>query len=516
MKRYLIILVGLGCMVVGAKAQSNIRTEDMLRISQQYPWGTARAMGMGGAFGALGGDMTSLSLNPAGLGIYRSSEFTFSPSLNYNNTISTMPAYASTTNKPYSSTDFTQRLRISNIGYVYSMNTDKEEGWVGASFGIAYNRLSDFDRNVTMRTPSASSSLLDEFTYFANNAGQGPLSTGDMYSFYEKLGYETYAIDNNLYADKWWNSDFSYDHTYGQSQVRKREIRGGVGEYALSFGANYSNRFYLGMTIGIQDLYYKETTTHTESDVNNNIPNLSSFDFSEHFKITGTGYNFKFGMQYKPIDMLRLGVAVHSPTFYNMNSEFYTSMNAYYDSNIANGQSYSGGDSDATRTNNNTLSTPWKFIGSAALQFQQFGILSVDYERLNYSKMKLQGDVDPYSDPNDALSATYTSVNNLRIGAEVKLGPVALRAGAGFYQTPYKDVDLKKIDYRTYTAGIGYRGKSVFFDLAYVRLNYSDHYQLYSVVERGGSTNQYWDKTPTVANLKYEVNQFVATLGFRF
>lgn len=515
MKRLIIIAVVIVSALNVAQAQSNIRTDDMLRISQQYPWGTARAMGMGGAFGALGGDMTSLSLNPAGIGIYRKSEFTFTPSINYNNTLSTMPDSVSTTMRPYSSSDFAQRLRMSNIGYVFTINTDKEEGWVSASFGIAYNRLSDFDRNIVMKTPSANSSLLDEFTYYANDKGQGALSPSDMYSFYEKLGYETYAIDNNIKAG-WWNSDYTNNHAYGESQTRKREIRGGVGEYALSMGANYSNRFYLGMTIGIQDLYYKETATHTEVDVNGNIPNLKSFDFTEHYRISGSGVNFKLGMQYKPIDMLRLGVAVHSPTFYNTESEFYTSMNAYFDSNIANGQSYSGGESDATRVNNNTFATPWKFIGSAALQLQQFGFLSVDYERLNYSKMRLHGDIDPNSDPNDELDGTLTSVNNLRVGAEIKLGPLALRGGLGFYQTPYKHAPLNKIDYQTYTAGVGYRGESFFFDLAYVHLNYSDRYQLYSVVERGGTTDQYWVKSPTIASSDYKLNQFVATIGFRF
>ena len=517
MKKYIFLISLLGNIVLPANSQFNIKPEDMLRISQQYPWGTARAMGMGGAFGALGGDMTSLSLNPAGIGIYRSSEFTFSPSVNFNTTNSTLPASASTTNIPYSGSDFAQRLHISNIGYVYNMNTNKEEGWVSASFGIAYNRLNDFDRNIIMKTPSANSSLLDEFVYYANDAGNGPLSPDGMYPFYEKLAYQTFAIDNVLYSDNWWHSDYSADHQYGESQIRRREIRGGLGEYAFSFGANYSNKFYLGMTIGVQSLNYTDKTIHTEEDLNNTIPNLKSFDFTEHFNITGSGYNFKFGILYKPIDLLRLGVAVHSPTYYNLESEFYTSMNSYFDLPLADGQSSSGGNSEITRTQNNNLLTPWRFIGSASLQLQQVGLISVDYERLNYSNMRLSGDMGS-NNPNDELSSTLKSVNNLRIGAEGKIGALAIRGGIGFYGTPYKTSPLNKINYTTYSAGLGYRGKSFFLDLAYVLFKYSsDKYLLYSYKEVVGTTTpQDWANNPVIANSDYKLNQFVATLGFKF
>jgi long-subunit fatty acid transport protein len=518
MKRYSFLILLLLACFSNSQAQ-NIKPEDMLRFSQTYPWGTARDMGMGGAFGALGADMSSLSLNPAGVGVYRSSEFTFTPSLNYNNSISRLPAYASLTNIAYKNDDFSTKFNIGNIGYVYTYNTNKDEGWVSVSFGVAYNKLNDFNRNILIKTPSASSSLLDEFVYYANDQGRGPLPADQLYPYYEGLAYNTYALDNVLYADKWWQSDYSFDHTYGETQMRAREIRGGIDEYAFSLGTNYSNKFYLGMTLGIQTLNYSDLSTHTEIDVNNTVYNLKSFDFAEHFNVKGTGYNFKFGAIYKPIDFVRLGLAVHSPTFYSLQSDFYTSMQSNFDGAIANGSNVSVGES-ATRSNDNTLRTPWKIIGSVAFQFQDYGILSVDYERLDYSKMKLRGDIDPSNDPNDLLSSSYRGVNNLRIGGEGKLGPFALRAGIGLYSTPYKSADLSNINYTSYSTGLGYREKNFFVDFAYVYLKTSDKYQLYGIVEGNGPSAaepQVWSADyPVIAKTNYDLNRFVITVGFKF
>lgn len=516
MKKYIVggVLVLL-ISFINIQAQ-NIRQEDMLRSSQYYPWGTARTIGMGSAFGALGGDMTSLSLNPAGIGMYRSSEFTFTPSVSYNNSVSTLPDSVSTTNRAYTNDDFAMRLNIQNIGYVYTYNTHKDEGWVSVSYGIAYNRLNDFNRNVLIKTPHANSSLLDEFVYYANDQGNGPIAAESLYSYYEGLAYQTYALDNVLYADGWWHSDYSYDHQYGESQIRKREIRGGIGEYAFSIGANYSHKLYLGLTLGIQSLKYKETTTHTETDVDGTVYNLESFDFSTYFDMHGVGYNFKLGLVYRPIDFLRLGFAVHSPTFYDIESEFYTTMYSSFDGLIVDGEYPDDYKETVSRINDNTLFTPWKFVGSAALQIEQYGLLSVDYEWLDYSNMKLRGDIDSYNDPNDYLDDSYKGVHNIRIGGEGKIGPFALRAGIGLYSTPYKSGDLDFIDYTSYSAGMGYRNSNFFLDFAYVFLKYSERYTLYDYIERGGTTDQTWAYNPTMADTDSKFNKFIVTMGFKF
>lgn len=497
------------------KAQSNIKASDMLLFSQTNTWGTARSAGMAGSFGALGGDMISLSTNPAGIGVYRSSELSFTPSFNYNNSHS----------KFYGRTDedFSEKFNFGNVGYVYTYNSNKDYGWVSASFGVAYNRLNDFNRNVVMKTQSATSSLLDEFVYYANGGNSGiPESPNNLYPFYEGLGWETYAVDTGFFGGGYYHSPYTLtDNVYGQQQARQRTIKGGISEYSFTFGANYSHQFYLGATLGIQRLKYEEESVHSEDDINGTADNLTWFDFIETFKYYGTGLNFKGGIIYKPIDLLRLGFAVHSPTFYTINSEFYTFMETQYDTAFIPNYEGTGYDDYAygttyVREAKNTLRTPWKFITSVGVQFGKFGVVNVDWEHLNYSNMRLSGDLVDYQ--NDDVKDFYKSGNNIRVGAELKLDNFALRGGYGYSTSPYKNSSID-ITYQTYSAGIGYRGKSVYIDFAYNLLQYTDAYSLYTWTERyntGTNTTEVTDEYPVIADLDFKVNRFVLTVGFKF
>lgn len=480
----------------------NIQASDMLKFSQTYPWGTARAMGLNGAFGALGADQSSMSINPAGIGLFRTSDLSFSLSMNNNTSDATWGIKSS---------DFTNKLTIGNIGYVYSNNTNKEEGWVSMSFGLAYNRLNDFNHKAIMKNPIGTSSLLDEFGYYANNSGSGGL-----YKYYEGLAFDTYTLDNQLFSDGRYHSDFTTDfNQYGQYQERTRETKGGLGEYALSMAGNYSNKFYIGATFGIQSLNYEEIYNHTEDTQNITsrvFPYLNSFTFGQHLKVTGTGYNFKIGAIYKPVDFLRLGLAFHTPTFFNLNSDFYTSMDTYLKPN-----SNFYGTTDPPRTEKNTMQTPWKTIASVALVLPKYGLLSIDYERLNYSKLRLSGDDIQFQ--NDDVKE-YSSVNNLKIGAEIKLvGDLVARGGLGFYGSPYKSSDMSSIKSTSYSGGIGYRAQRFYIDLSYVMVTYPEKYLLYTYSEVYNSTTNmpaYSTANPQIVSIDHQLNRIVATIGFKF
>jgi hypothetical protein len=505
MKRLYIIILLFIIIKSGVIAQ-NILESDMLRFSQTYPWGTARAMGLSGAFGALGADQSCMSINPAGIGLFRSSDLALTLSMNSNTADATWGSKTS---------DFSNIFNIGNIGYVYASNTNKEEGWVGFSIGFGYNRLNDFNQNITMKNPSGTSSLLDEFVYYANDRGAGPLPVSSLDSHYEGLAYEYMALDDSYYTDGRYHSDFTIDgNQYGQYQERKRQIKGGVGEYVFSVAGNYSNKFYIGATIGIDKLSYEDIYDHTENTDNiSNFPYLNSFTFSEHRNAYGTGCNVKIGAIYKPFDFLRLGLAFHTPTFYNITSEFYTSIDTYLKSNGSD-PTYFGGSTEI-RTENNNLQTPWKTIVSAAFVFPKYGLLSVDYERLNYKNMRLSGDNIQYQ--NDNVKSDYLAVNNLKVGAEIKLfGDLSVRGGLGLYQTPYQQSDLKSIKTTSYSAGIGYRGKSFYADLAYVIMKYPEKYLLYEYTEVNNNGTIEYVKNPAIANVDYQLNRIVATIGFRF
>lgn len=455
---------------------------DALRFSQSYSGGTARSLGLSGAFGALGGDPSSLSINPAGIGVYRSSEFTITAGVNNDLVTSKY--------RGYKYEDFKNKFNLSNLAYVYTYNTNKTAGWVSASFGVAYNRLADFNRNFSIRNDNATGSLMDEFVLNSNN-NQGS-------EFYEDLAWNTDVL---LYdeVNKVYSSDFTGTN-YGQTIKKNVSTKGGIGEYDFSFGANFSHLLYVGATLGVQRIDYEEIKEHSEFDDNGTYEYLKSFSFNEHFNAYGTGVNFKIGAILKPVDFLRLGLAVHTRTYYNMNSEFYTSMESSFDKGTPAQMS----DRTDLVTSDYKFQTPMKAIGSIAFVFDKFGLFSLDYEMVDYTKGRFRSDEDDFGDINVKMSDVYKKTSNIKAGLEGRLGPFAARVGYGWYGSPYvKDANRLNSDYKyqSYSAGIGIRGKKAFFDVAYVTNKSNEEHKLF-----------------LSENAQLDINQskIMATLGFRF
>jgi hypothetical protein len=486
MKTYVILILAIITVSLPLAAQNET---DALRFSQNYSGGTARSLGLAGAFGALGGDPSSLYINPAGLGVYRSSEFTFTTGMNYDKVRSN---YLNANTE-----DFKYKLNISNLAYIYTYNTNRNSGWVSASFGVGYNRLADFNRNVTMQGSNAQSSLMDEFVYNSNHKNAS--------TFYEDLAWNTDVL---LYDSltKVYSSDFTNDG-YGQFQRKTIETKGGIGEYDFSFGANYSNILYLGATMGVQRLDYEEISSHYEEDVNGTLVYLKSFNFNQHFNAYGTGFNFKFGAILKPINFLRLGLAVHTPTFYKINSEFYTSMDTYFDKGLPLDMH----DVSDVANTNYKLNTPFKAIGSIAFIFNKYGLFSFDYEMVDYTKARFRSDVGDYSDINTTVGDIYKRTANIKTGLEGKLGPFAARIGYGYYGNPYTSTELNSnYKYQAYTAGFGFRGKSFFMDLAYVLNKSTEYHRLYSYENTDGLL------VSQISKMDIYQTKIMATVGFRF
>ncbi|NLI25221.1 MAG: hydrocarbon degradation protein, partial [Bacteroidales bacterium] len=175
MKRLLITGVVLMSSSLFLLAQND---GDAIRFSQYFPMGTARSVAMGSAFGALGADFSALSINPAGIGVYRKSELTFTPDIYYDKTQSTF--YSQKYN------DFKYKFLFNNLGGVFAFNSNRDKGWVGAAIGVGYNRLADYNRNVTISASNTQSSLLDEFVFYADG-----LDTSRLNPNYEMLAWKT-------------------------------------------------------------------------------------------------------------------------------------------------------------------------------------------------------------------------------------------------------------------------------------------------------------------------------------
>jgi hypothetical protein len=452
---------------------------------------------MGNAFGALGGDFTSLSINPAGAAVYRSGEFVLTPSIGK---ISIDGTYLGNTEN-----ESKYNLSIDNLGYVATVPTgeNSESGLVSLSFGIGFNRLANFSRDMLLKGENANHSLMSYFTETANNQG---VSSDYLDDYYEKLAWNTYMLDYDSNNDEYFNE--LTDHNYGQSQRKTTSQRGFINEYTLSFAANFNHKFYLGTTIGIHDVVFKENASLLEYDAQDNIPNFDEYTFGTYLKTTGTGYNIKVGAIYKPTDNLRLGLAVHSQTFYQLND--------LYDSNMSSiitwasdgiTEQYSD-QPDKQGVYDYELETPLKAILSGAYVIGKSGLISIDYEIVDYSTSKLKNGSDNYKfyDENKDIKDAYKTVGNLHIGGEYRVNRnFSLRGGYENYPSVYKSSSNQnsKVSYSTISGGFGFKQGNVFFD-GTIKRSMNDEYL------------KPYQGAISMAKYTTNQNQVILTLGFKF
>lgn len=498
MKKILLFLLAFGA--IGAMAQG---VDDVLRLSNQNGlYGTARYVSLGGAFGALGADFTSLSNNPAGLGVYRSSEFTLTPSLKYR---ADDTKYIGS---KYS--DSRTRFMFDNIGLVASFKTLKEEevGLVMVNFGLGYNRIKDFYSETTAIGANNSYSILDYFAGIANGNDWYDMSPDSDWNPYRQSNapWEAIMAWNTFLIDTLAGSDTEYQPPLyvgdGVYQDQSISSEGGIGEYTFSVGANFSNKFYVGATIGVQSVYFRQTTYYAESAYEDNVVSANLFksmNYNQDLLVEGNGVNFKLGFIYRPTTELRLGLAAHTPTFYNLDEKYSATMSS--DFNL-------GPSSAQTPINfyDYKIETPYKVIGSVAYTFGKVGLISADYEYVDYSTMRFGkgGDGYRFIDENQTIKNVFTNAHNVRVGAEVWIGQLALRGGYAYFGSPYNDdLELSSSATNAFSGGFGLRMDNFFLDWAYQRVMYSDTYVPYAteyeIIER--DVNQ---------------NRFMLTIGFKF
>ena len=483
MKKTTSLIILAGTLFSAAYAQTDV---DAFRFSRGSITGTGRFTGMSGAFGALGGDFTSLSYNPAGIAVYRSSEFTFTPSIYVGKTGSTFLGQSYDESK--------YNFNFGNVGLIYTkkLNDSNSPGWKSWNFGIGYNRLSNFHNRSYYEGLNTSNSLVD---MFAEQAGGHDPSNLD--PFFEGLAYETYLITDSA-------NDYISTFLHGSDvkQRRTSETRGAIGETVFSFGGNYSNKFYFGASLGFKSLRFVENSTYEEFDPDTAIDNFHSLKFQQDLTTRGVGFNFKIGMIFRANDMVRLGAAIETPTWYSMHDDYKTSMIADVDSNEFTFESPDGSfDYD--------LTTPFKAMGSIALVFGQQGLFSVDYEFSDYGEARFDAGGSPYSDVNNLIRRKYMETHTIRAGTEWIYENLAFRAGISFVTSPLNNSfreggqDFVK---KGFSLGFGYREANMFFDLGYARTMSNEFFQPYTL------------SYESVSGVKSDVvtNNFTATLGFKF
>jgi Outer membrane protein transport protein (OMPP1/FadL/TodX) len=500
---YVLSTFTIALLVQPSKAQE---AADLYRYSNLSSQGTARSMGFGGALGSVGADFSTLSVNPAGIGLYHTSEMNITPSLKMN---SATGDYLST-----SSSENNTKFNFNNFGLILNHTNRgrraQHENWKSYSFGFGFNRLADYNHNYSYRGVNHNSSITQAFESYANQY-PGDTSYSDNLAY---LGYQSYLLTS---PDTNGRMSTVVPFANGVQQTKYVSESGHMNEVVFSFGGNYKEQLMLGGTIGVPYINYRREDYITEALAPGNAGNnyFSSLRYYETLQTTGSGVNLKLGAIYKITDEFRVGAAFHSPSWISMHDEFNNGVSSVILD--ANGAKVPVGPfNNTTNTFDYTITTPWKGLLSATYLFNKMGFISLDYEYVDYASMRYTYEAN-YTDAqysvNQSIKDNYKGASNIRVGAEVKVAPAFMvRAGYGYYGNAYKNssVDAARTDI---SLGLGYRVNHFYMDLAYVRSMYKDYEVPYSF-------DNSFVKSPVssfpVAKLNYALNNVALTFGLKF
>ena len=473
--------------------------EDALKFSRIFPYGTARSAAMGGAFGALGGDLSTLSTNPGGIGVFRKSEVSFTSMLDF--------AHAKTNGFDYEKNMYL----LGDLGFVLSFSP-RSDKWKNINFGFNYTNLNNFNRNIYQGNfISKGSSLLDVW----KNEADGTIREG-LNPFTTSLAYDAYLL--NLSKGSSDQYDIPIDSTNSMEELKYTRERGYQAEYAISVGANYDDKFYFGVTLGIQSLHFKSSSYYTEWLYGDNINSkLKGFTLEQEFTSSGTGVNFKVGMIYRPIPAIRIGVAVHTPTYYNIDAYALNWVSSEFVELPFEGADPSKEFKYGNGAHTNfeyKLKTPWRVMGSVATVIGQKAIISADYEYVDYSATKFtnNGSNNEYMATNNAIKTIYKGTHNFRVGAEYRFNSIfCLRGGYNYLASPYSKGEMnEKNKIQTISGGAGLNLGVFYADLAY----------LHKSSKINGLFYYYETEDVTISSpefqTKFKDNEFRLTVGLRF
>ena len=496
MKKVISLVIAVAC-ISGIKAQY---VGDAIRYSQEFPTLSARSLAMGGAFTSLGGDFSSSYINPAGLGLYRKSEFVISPYLGLSNTSAD---YLGETN-----TDFKYQFNLSNVGYVGTYLTNNSKGLVSATYAIGYNRRNNFNNYSYIRGLNSQTSLVDNFMMELDGTDPENLD-----AFTNRLAFDAYLIDTIP------GSDFLYDTPVLLPVDQRRTVstRGGTGQWNFSFGLNFSDVWYVGFGLGLNRLSLEQEINHSEFDRATADTDFDNFIYTENLDVEGTGINFTFGTMVRLFEIMRLGASIHLPTYYKFDEAYSNSIYSEFKSGFI--PSDQNGDIFAEGAFRYKLVTPLKLMGGASVQIGKMGIIAADVEFIDYSRMRLRerDDVTDFQADNEQIQDAYRSVVNLKLGGEARFNNLFVRLGGGLYPSPYSSWELNKNAGRgEVTAGLGYRSSSFFFDLGFSALFHEEKYRLYSAYEYNPDPQAEPVMIDHISDLNQMKYRFVASVGFRF
>ncbi|HJS53804.1 MAG TPA: hypothetical protein VJ765_04650 [Chitinophagaceae bacterium] len=492
--------------------------ESALRLSWYQQRGTARNQAIGGAMVSLGGDATANHINPAGLAFFKTSDFILTPGVEFGKDKSN---FRGEVNKGPGQTNFV----LGTSGFVFGGTGYRAKN----SFGITVTQQADFNYTTYYKGLNDYSSfaepLADEFAASHLTIDQALLYSSDI-SIPTKMALYTYVVDTATVNGAMQVIARS-ENTPVREQENRVESSGGITEINLGWGTEISKKFMAGLSLGINIVRQEQRTYFRESDPTENTTNDFKFlAYDETLTIKGYGMNFRGGLIYRPKDYIRLGLAVHTPTWMPLKETISSGFAADLDNFFGPGNGYDSvgmatitGGSDKTESEY-TLSSPTKIMISGSYVFReveditrQKGFITLDIEYTNYKWLKYapyDGDINettkaPYETFNEAIDAVYKGAFNFRLGGELKFKTIMARAGFAYYMSPYEEQVLKGRK-MFLSGGLGYRNRGIFIDLTYVHRLNKDVNLPYRVN---------YPRANTFADLKENGGNIMLTFGFK-
>ena len=474
MKKYILIAIaGLSFTTIQAQ-----EVRDALQYGQSDLSGTSRFRAMSGAFGALGGDFSSINVNPAGSAVFTTSQVGVTAS---NSNIKNKSSYFGTQNSESENTF--DLLNQAGAAFVFYPNNEKS-GWKKFVLSVNYENTKNFDNSYFSSGTNPNNSVGN---YFVNRANNANVTVGDLDNFYYDaftlreqtayLGYQAYVLNPAGIVNPGdvvnpnttsYVSNIAPGGNYYQENAFLS--RGYNGKLSFNAAAQYSDRFFFGLNLNTHFTDYSQSTSFYESNTNSQTTGVRNLRYNRDLYTYGSGFSFQLGAIAKVTEALRLGLAYESPTWYEFNDELRQTVG----STGYNYGSPANPNLSSTLTDTNItivydpyrLQTPGKWTGSAAYVFGKSALISVDYSVKDYGNSKFRPNDSYFNPVNNEISDVLDLAGELRIGAEYRIKQWSLRGGFRNEQSPYKNKNTMG-DLTGFSGGFGYNFGYTKLDLAY-------------------------------------------------
>jgi len=491
LKKITLCISLIALMQISINAQNEI---DALRFSENDWQGTARFMGAGKAFGAVGAEFSALNTNPASIGLYKKFDITFTPmtlsvfrnTSGYNNTATLAQAV---------------KYNVGSAGIVLALPGISSTQWKKFQIGFGFNRIKNFNNTFSMEGRNQGNTIGSLFAEAAEGYNYLDKYKEDTWPAEIWAAWESYLIDPaqgsfTSYLPAYKGVDMFHSSTV----IRK----GGNDEMVFSFGTNYDDKLFLGVTMGVPVINFNENRTFEEINDKKfrDTCAFRSFTMNDKLSVRSTGINLKLGVIYQPFDFMRVGLAFHTPTFYGNvrdNFERQVSFDGIDEKGI-----FFHVEKAYSNSFNYTLTTPLRAMANVAFFIAQRAFISTEYEFADYSMATLYSVNYNFSNENKTIQNMYGFSHIARIGAELNLNQVfAIRVGYNYISSPYKN-NINDGSKHYASGGFGFRTKYLYGDFAYAFTT---------------SKEQYWMYDPAFVNAvnnKFITHRIMLTLGVRF